>query len=324
MKKALIRLGILACMLCAMLLPSYAANVKQLIPVGETVGLDIRTDGVLVVGYSDKLIPTPAEQAGVAPGDVITAIGGIEVESCQDMCDALAGMDGSPVTVELTRGGKSVELTVTPFSGEERCELGVWLRDSIAGIGTVTYYDPGTGSFGSLGHPITDIDTGVIVPISGGEVLESTVTDVVAGSAGSPGQLVGDFGLDGAIGSVISNTEYGVFGSVDIPFDGEPIDVAGEDEVKTGPAKILSNVSGDEVEEYDIEISRIYSGLGGHGMLITVTDQDLLEVTGGIVQGMSGSPIIQDGKLVGAVTHVLINDPSRGYGVFIDNMLGAA
>ena len=160
--------------------------------------------------------------------------------------------------------------------------------------------------------------------MSDGDIYSSTITGVVKGQSGAPGQLVGDFDTSCTIGSLSSNTEYGLFGTMDVPFEGEAVYTSDTSEVHTGAATILSNISGNEVKEYSIEISRIYSGLGQHGMMITVTDDELLAATGGIVQGMSGSPILQNGKLVGAVTHVLVNDPTRGYGIFIENMLDAA
>ena len=324
MKKILFRGALLLALLLTAALPSYAVNSQHLVPVGRAVGIDVHTDGALVIGYSQTEEPSAAEQAGILAGDMITAIDGRAIGSCADVQDALTRADGSPIPIELVRGCSHVELTVTPAKAESRYELGLWLRDGIAGIGTVTYYDPDTGEFGSLGHPITDLDTGVMVPISGGNVYASTITDVVAGQPGSPGQLVGDFEVETDIGSLRSNTDFGVFGVMDVPFDGQPVDLAEAEEVHTGPATILSNIAGSQVESYDVEISHIYSGIGGHGMMITVTDEDLLQTTGGIVQGMSGSPIVQDGKLVGAVTHVLVNDPARGYGIFIESMLDAA
>jgi stage IV sporulation protein B len=321
MKKAAI---FLCFMLCAAL-PAYAASEqKQLIPVGQAVGIEMQSDGVLVVGFAGIQQVNPAQQAGIQPGDIITSIDGDNISSCEDVKNAVEKMDGSSVNVKLTRGENDMEVTVTPAVLNGKCELGMWLRDGITGIGTVTYYDPDTGSFGSLGHSITDLDTGVMLPLSDGDIYSSTITGVIKGQCGTPGQLVGNFDANNIIGSLSSNTQYGLFGTMDVPFEGERVYTAQAGDVHTGEASIFSNIAGEEVKEYSIEISRIYSGLGQHGMMITVTDEELLAATGGIVQGMSGSPIIQDGKLVGAVTHVLVNDPTRGYGIFIDSMLDAA
>ena len=324
MKNVLRKAVICICFMLCAAIPAYAASAQKLIPVGQAIGIDLQTDGVLVVGYAGEQQVNPAQAAGIKPGDIITSIDGKEIDSCEDVTEALTTMDGSAVPVKLVRDGNEMELTITPVKGEDKCELGVWLRDGITGIGTVTYYNPDTGEFGSLGHSIADIDTGITVPISDGDVYSSTITDVVKGQVGTPGQLVGDFDTDQVIGSLSNNTDYGLFGTMDVPFEGEAIYVADTGEVHTGEATILSNIAGNEVKEYSIEISRIYSGLGQHGMMITVTDDELIAATGGIVQGMSGSPILQDGKLVGAVTHVLVNDPTKGYGIFIDNMLQAA
>ena len=206
--------------------------------------------------------------------------------------------------------------------------MGAWIRDSMAGIGTMTYYNPEDGSFGALGHGITDSDTALLMPFASGSILPSTVKAVKKGAAGDAGELRGDFDLSGDLGDLYANTECGIFGTLD-PGEfteqlGDPIPVAAADQVRTGPATILSNVENDSVKEYDIEIIQIVeNSADGRNLVISVTDPELLAATGGIVQGMSGSPILQDGRFVGAVTHVLLNDPTKGYGILMETMLEA-
>ena len=198
----------------------------------------------------------------------------------------------------------------------------------MAGIGTVTYYDPDTGAFGALGHGIADVDTAQLMPFSSGSILPSTVKAVKKGEAGSAGELRGDFDLSGDLGTLYANTQSGVFGHLEADAScwdvGEALPVAKADEVVPGKATILSNVEGDELCAYDIEILSAGTSADGRDMVLRVTDPDLIAATGGIVQGMSGSPILQNGKFVGAVTHVLLNDPTKGYGIFLETMLKAA
>ena len=194
----------------------------------------------------------------------------------------------------------------------------------MAGIGTVTYYDPDNQVFAALGHGINDIDTGLLVPIRSGGILSSSVSAVIKGQKSQPGQLHGTFDLTHDIGTLYANSDCGVLGYAQPEvFSGEAVPVAKRSAVRTGAAVIRCNVDGEQVESYSVEILRIYPELGDHtrNLLLQVNDKRLLEQTGGIVQGMSGSPILQDGKLVGAVTHVLLNDPTRGYGIFVENML---
>ena len=221
-------------------------------------------------------------------------------------------------------------LSVSPEQNEEGAYcIGAWIRDSMAGIGTMTYYDPDTGAFGALGHGITDTDTALLMPFASGSILPSTVKAVKKGAVGDAGELRGDFDLTGDLGDLYANTESGIFGTLD-PGEfterlGDPLPVAAAEEVHAGPAAILSNVEGDDVREYDVEILQVVEDAAdGRELVISVTDPELLSATGGIVQGMSGSPILQDGKFAGAVTHVLLNDPTRGYGILLETMLRAA
>jgi stage IV sporulation protein B len=316
---------------------SAAASAKDrrmLIPMGNTVGIKIESDGVLVVGLSEAddvhLNQPPAAAAGIRIGDIITQLNAIKIETLEDFKIALASVTDQQVTIRVVRNGKDLQFTLTPVMNQQgKAELGVWLRDGIIGIGTVTFYDQRDQIFGALGHSVNDIDTGVILPLKNGSIMKSSILSVVKGTNGTPGELRGTFDLLNSIGTVFANTPKGIFGSIDQTDSfslKEAIPAAKRDEIKIGKATILSNIRGNEVEEYDIEIVRIYppGENGVRDMMINVTDQKLQELTGGIVQGMSGSPNIQEGRLIGAVTHVLVNDPCRGYAISIENMLNAA
>ncbi len=299
---------------------------EALVPVGQAVGISVKTDGAVVSELSEFTTGSgtcsPARDAGLRPGDVITMIEGVEILSAQDLMRALEDAPGS-VTVRYRREGEERQTTVKPYMDGDSGYLGVWVRDSVSGIGTVTYYDPATGQYGALGHSIDDGATGAAVPVREGSILKARVTDVIKSRAGSPGQMSGELDYDAALGTVGKNCRVGIFGEgCDQLSVCQAIPTAGAPEVKTGKARIISDVSGQR-REYDIEITRIYSGGEGRDMMIRITDPDLLAITGGIVQGMSGSPIIQNGRLVGAVTHVLVNNPEKGYAVFLESMLKA-
>ena len=318
------------CLLLALTLlaaPALAEGARQLVPVGRTVGIEAATEGLLVVSLSEVETAegkvSPAAEGGIQPGDMIVRLGNCEVSTSEDFAKAAACLDGSPVAVQLMRGGELIQYTVTPaLSAEDGCwRLGLWLRDGIAGIGTVTFYDPETGLFGALGHSINDADTGVLLPLGEGFITTATVSDVLKGEKGRAGELHGAFDTGSRLGCVQQNTPSGIFGTTDCGFAGTAVPVAADEEIENGPATILANVAGSEVREYSVEISRAQSG---GRLMVTVTDPALLAATGGIVQGMSGSPILQNGKLCGAVTHVLISDPTRGYGITISSMLSAA
>lgn len=303
------------------------SSVRTLIPVGHTVGIKLFARGVLVVDLSEG--ETPARTAGLRRGDVILKCNGTSVTSTEQFQSLLQHSDGS-VNLQTRRGSTTSTLAVTPRQNDQgvRC-IGAWIRDSMAGIGTMTYYDPDSGAFGALGHGITDIDTALLMPFASGSLLPSTVKAVKRGEVGAAGELRGDFNLADTLGELCANTDEGIFGTLtDSEFTerlGKPVPVAENSEVHTGAAEILANVEGDAVQTYQIEITKlIHENTDGRNLLITVTDPALLKLTGGIVQGMSGSPILQDGKIVGAVTHVLLNDPTRGYGILIRNMLAGS
>lgn len=304
------------------------AFAKELIPVGRTVGIEAHTAGVLVAGLSSVTTSAgnaaPAADAGIQPGDIIVRIGKSEITTAKDFIAAAGALDGSPVAVTLRRGEKAIQYTVMPAADAEGgWKLGLLLRDGISGIGTVTFYDPETGLFGALGHPINDADTGVMLPLSDGFISSTSVDSVQKGADGVPGELHGCFDVSVKLGNIVCNTPAGIFGFADAAPGGGTLETASDEEIKTGPATIFAQVSGSDTQEFDVEISRIYRG-GEARLMVCVTDPDLLAATGGIVQGMSGSPIMQNGKLIGAVTHVLLSDPTRGYGVTINAMLKAA
>ena len=306
-----------------------AAVPDSLVPVGDTVGLQIKYNGVMVAGLP-AVEPDgeagPAEKAGIRQGDIITSVNGRTVSGSVDFMAAAADMDGSAVELMVNRDGREICFTVSPaINADGGYQLGLWLREGICGIGTVTYFDPSDSSFGALGHGINDVDTGRLAELGQGEVYSAQVVDVEKGAAGAPGELCGRIDMDNVIGSIDKNSCCGIFGSLSVGYGGQALPVAEESEIAVGPASILSNVSGSEVREYAVEICRVYRNSGdGRSMMLRITDPELLRATGGIVQGMSGSPIIQNGKLVGAVTHVLVNSPDRGYGTSIEQMLACA
>ncbi len=307
---------------------------KKLAACGNTVGVKIRMDGILVIGVSDVdtangIRKAPAKDGGIKAGDIIYEINNKKPADIKDMIKLIDESKGGKLEVKYKRNSNLYKTEIYPIVGvnDKKYHIGLWVRDSTAGIGTLTFYDPDTGSFGALGHGITDIDTGLLMPVNSGEVLESNIIAVKKGEQGTPGELKGIF-LENKppMGHIYKNDECGIYGKV---HDGYrvfrqrlyPIGIRGQ--VKVGPATILSNIEGNEIEEFNIYIEKVarQSFSGPKGMVIKVTDKRLLNSTGGIVQGMSGSPIIQNGKLIGAVTHVLVNDPTRGYGIFIEWML---
>jgi stage IV sporulation protein B len=300
-----------------------AAEPKMLIPGGMTFGVRFFTDGVLVVGFAEKG-NSPAYAAGLRIGDVVLKVDGKELRGAEDLTDAIEKSGGRTVELYCRRDKADFTVKITPRADEKgKYKAGMWVRDGGAGIGTVTYIDPATGTFGGLGHGICDADTGKPLPLGRGVVLGVNISGITKGSVGAPGEIKGYF-ESSKLGAVIKNTDCGVFGIYsEIPktsYGAMPI--ASAKEVKEGAAKILCTLDSGQMHEYSVELYSIdRSASGGRCFSVKVTDADLLAITGGIVQGMSGSPIIQNGKLVGAVTHVLVSDPTAGYGIFIENML---
>ena len=303
------------------IVPATAHATQTLIPVGKVVGLELVGDCVTVAAFDES---SNAQDAGVQVGDRLLSIDGQPIHSPQDVRQALQQSKGS-VKLLLQRGQSLETVRVSPMITREGPKLGIYLRQGVTGIGTVTYYDPQSSTFGILGHGVNDT-TGKLLSLTAGNVYDARVSSVRKGRSGEPGQLIGALTSQEPIGQIRRNTVQGVFGSCQIPFTAQALPVGTSDTVKTGSATILSTISGETVQEYSVEILKVYpaSRQNGRNLLIRVTDPQLLETTGGIVQGMSGSPIIQDGHLIGAVTHVLVNDPTTGYGIFIENMLDAA
>ena len=304
-------------------LPQKVSAARLLIPVGEVIGISVEDETVTVAAF-DEVLGTEAQAAGLRTGDQILKVDKTQVRQPEDIHLALKRSDGT-VDVEILREGKVRRLTVTPRITEDGPKLGVYLKQGVTGIGTVTWFDPESGNFGALGHGV-NTPSGSLVKMNQGTVYRAKVASVKKGCSGTPGQLLGALEGREPLGSLTGNTEQGIFGKTGTPWQGIPLPAAQTEEVRTGSASILATVRGRDVQEYSVEILRIYpaSRANGRNMLLQVTDPALLEATGGIVQGMSGSPIIQDGKLIGAVTHVLVNDPTTGYGIFIENMLDAA
>lgn len=305
----------------------------KVVPLGRAVGIKLFSDGVLVVGLSELDTGagqlSPGRQCGLKTGDVITHINGQEVDTIEAVQTILQEQGDQPLTLQADRSGKSLQLSAQAVKNDQGSyQLGVWLRDSMAGIGTMTFYDPDSGIFAALGHGINDVDTAKLMPLESGSLMYATVADVAKGEPGAPGELHGSFDVAHDLGTLYANTEKGIYGVLtgEEFSGGAAVEVASRDQVKVGKATILANVQGAEVREYEVEITHVYPEAAGEtrNLMLRVTDPDLLDKTGGIVQGMSGSPILQNGRLVGAVTHVLINDPARGYGVLAENMVEAA
>lgn len=303
------------------------------IPGGSPFGIKLLTDGVMVIGLGDVHTSgethTPAAEAGIKIGDVIVSIDGTEVTSNSEISKVISSCDGDYVKVHLIRDDKPLNVKLHPiFSDIDQCyKAGMWVRDSSAGIGTITFYDPISHKFGGLGHPVCDVDTGSILPLSSGEVVDVSISGVNKGISGTPGELLGSFSSITPMGRLDLNNESGLFGEL-FSFNNfnAPIPLGMRQEIKMGKATILTTVKGDSPKEYEISIEKIDLKDSGNSknMVVKITDPELLEITGGIVQGMSGSPIIQNGKLVGAVTHVFVNDPTKGYGIFSDIMYNLA
>ncbi|VYU62174.1 SpoIVB peptidase [Clostridium tertium] len=314
-------------------IPVSKVKDLEVYPGGVNIGIKINTKGVLVVGHSDieennQRIESPAKTSGIELGDVIVKINGENIESSQDLSTKIKKIGKGKIEIEYIRNGVIENKEVNLLKENDEYKLGLWVRDSTAGIGTLTFYDKNTMQFGALGHPITDGDTERPFIISEGELLNSSVISVRKGEKGSPGELKGLFVNEkDSLGKIEKNTETGIFGEGNDklinPVYNKPLKVAFRNQIKEGPAKIITTIDEHGPKLYDIEIIKLLpqDKPGPKSMVIRVTDEELLEKTGGIVQGMSGSPIIQDDMLIGAVTHVLINKPDVGYGIYIEWML---
>lgn len=299
---------------------------------GDIFGVKMYSDGVMVVGLSDFASyggsVNPAQDAGICEGDIIKSVNGKKVYTNSDFSKSILNASKDIQLEILSKNGAKKNITLTPqYSVTDKClKTGMWVRDSAAGIGTLTYIDPQSMIFGGLGHGICDSDTQNIIPVSGGDIVEASITDVRRGVKGSAGEIHG-YLCNKKIGEIKTNSVCGTFGKYtgELP-EGKDYEVALKQQVKTGKAQILCTLDNGQPEFYDISIDKINykNNEPTKNMIITVTDKELIAQTGGIVQGMSGSPIIQNGKFVGAVTHVFVNDPTCGYAIFAENMLKAA
>jgi stage IV sporulation protein B len=304
---------------------------KYVIPGGQTIGVELKTEGVLVVGLADivsteNLSTSPAKLAGVQLGDKILEIDSLRIGNTDDILNYTANEGVRNYDFKIERAGKLMNVTVTPVQiyNSDEIKFGFWARDDIAGIGTVTFVDPDTGKFSAIGHGISDSDTGTLIDIETGTISKANITSIKLGKKGEPGEIIGYIlKNETSLGTVENNTDFGIYGKINEKsmgyFSKDLIEVGKKEEIKLGPAKIYSCVN-NEIQVYDIEITKIFyqNRPNEKSFVIKIVDQDLLELTNGIIQGMSGCPIIQNNKIVGAVTHVFMNDPTKGYGIYIE------
>ena len=303
-----------------------AAWAQELVVGGQAVGIQVGTKGVLIAGLTQVETAngskSPAQDAGLKKGDLIVEMGGESIAKASELIDRVTELDGRPAELTVQREKKTLRVTVQPVeSSEGQWMMGMWLRDGVSGIGTLTFCDPATGIYGALGHSISDADTGLEMPMDEGSITDAEIVSITKGLPGAPGELNGCADMGRVLGSIDGNTAHGIYGRMYTALGTRRLETGN---ITTGPATIVSTVSGRQPEEYDVEINRIYRDAGGEHVMLTVVDSELCARTGGIVQGMSGSPILQGGRLVGAVTHVFVNDPTRGYGVSIQDMLASA
>lgn len=299
------------------------------VPMGNAIGMKLYTAGVLVVGMSEIEGKKPYENSGIKEGDRIIQINQNQIDNTDDLMKAVNKSDGNNISIKYVRDEKTIITSIKPLkNSSNEYKIGLWVRDAAAGVGTLTFYEPSSGMFATLGHGIMDIDTAELIKIANGELVTTNILSINKGTKGNPGEIRGTIEAGHTIGSISKNTKFGVFGTINkIPYlntsNTNEVQVALREEIKTGKAQIICELENGKKEYYDIEIQRIFisNNKDNKSMLIKVTDKKLLEKTGGIIQGMSGAPIIQNGKFVGAVTHVLVNDPTIGYGVFADIML---
>lgn len=301
----------------------------KVVPVGKVIGLKLYTNGVLIVGMTEIDGEKPYEYTGLKEGDTILEINNTEIDSIEKLKEVVNKSNGEELELKYLRDGTISVSNIKPVqTNTDEYKLGLWVRDAATGVGTITYYEPESGKFAALGHGIVDVDTDKLIDIESGEVVTSSIVAIKKGEQGIPGEIKGTIMNQTNIGEVTKNTDFGIYGnltntaSLNINFQ-KAIDVALRSEIKTGNAKVLCTLENGVTKEYDIEIKKIYANNNSDNksMLIKVTDEDLLNQTGGIIRGLSGAPIIQNGKFCGAVTHVLVSDPTMGYAVFGDLMI---
>ncbi|MBE6903595.1 MAG: SpoIVB peptidase [Ruminococcaceae bacterium] len=305
---------------------------KKLMVGGQAFGIKFFTQGVIVVGMTNIISngkeTNPAYSSGIRIRDIITKIDGKEINTIEDFSRIINASPDKEFVLTVSRNNSVFDIKLKPVLSDDdkKYKIGAWIRDSTAGIGTITFIDTQNGTFGGLGHGIYDVDTGNLMPLSSADVYLASVTGAIAGQKGVPGELKGVFLENKKLSNLYKNTECGVFGKIEEASNQDVLPIASKNEIKCEKAQIRCTLNGTTPEYFDIEIISLYknSVTETKNMLIKITDKKLLEITGGIVQGMSGSPIVQNGKLIGAVTHVLVNDPTKGYGIFIENMLKTA
>ena len=329
---SIIILLIFSISICSSPLSVNAEETKKYIPGGIPFGMSIELEGIYVSGYSDQpeLIgkANPAAKSGVVPGDIIKSVNGVQIQSGTELTRLINEAGTSPLNLTVKRSEGEISIRATAKKCNDGIyRLGINIKDSIAGIGTVTYISADDGSFGGLGHGICDAYTGQVLPIKKGTVCDVRISETVKGQKGAPGEIRGGFSIK-RTGGLLKNTDRGVFGILNEYSDcnSTPIETATKDEVRCGVAEMICTLDDTGPHRYSvvIESSNLDESVKTRNFIIKVTDNALLDKTGGIIQGMSGCPLIQNGKLIGAVTHVLINDPTRGYGIFIDNMMEAS
>ena len=305
----------------------------SVIPLGNAIGMKLYTKGVLVVGMSQINNENgenmkPYENSGIEEGDTIISVNGEKVQNTEELVQKVNSSNGENVKIEYMKNNEIKETSIKPVKSDNIYKIGLWVRDTQAGVGTATFYEPSTNKFMTLGHGITDIDTGQVVNISNGKLTKVNILSIIKGQKGKPGEILGSIEENSEIGDIEKNTTFGVYGNVTNKSkinieSSKEMKVASREEIKEGEAEILCEINNEGVKSYKIEIKKVYTNNNANNksMLIKIMDEKLLNATGGIVQGMSGAPIIQNGKFIGAVTCVLVNDPQEGYGVFGDILI---
>ena len=306
----------------------------EVVPLGGLIGMKLYTNGVLVVGMSeiygeDNKVYKPYENTGIKEGDTIIKIDNEEIFTTEDLVQSINDSDGKEIKITYLHNQKTMETSIKPVETEKNnYKIGLWVRDAAAGVGTATFYDKSTGEIAMLGHGIIDVDTEELIDISDGEITKTNIISIIKGENGKTGRIQGVVEGQQTIGEIEKNTYYGVYGKINNINNlnikaREPVKIALRNEIKRGEATLLCTLDEGQVKEYKVEIEKIYlnNNSNNKSMLLKITDEELLEKTGGIIQGMSGSPIIQNGKLIGALTHVLVQNPKQGYAVFADIMI---
>ena len=307
---------------------------RYIMPGGQTIGVELKTEGVLVEGLADiinneNMSTSPAKISGIQIGDIILEIDSLYMGSTDEIINYTETMGIKIYIFKIERAGEIYNFTITPVQryGSDEIKFGFWARDDIAGIGTVTFVDPETGTYSAIGHGISDSETGNLIDIESGTISKANITSIKLGKKGEPGEIMGYILKDEeSLGTVLDNTNFGIYGKINKDsmgyFSSDLMEIGKKEEIKLGPAYIISCVN-NEIKKYSIDISKIFyqNKPDEKSFVIRITDKELLEMTNGIIQGMSGSPIIQNNKIVGAVTHVFMNDPTKGYGIYIEWVL---